>query len=510
MKYKLKSFTRLFAVTCSICIIYLSCSSSKQNTVIHTVNADAFAAAFATPQDSLKPWVYYYWISDNISKEGITKDLEAMAKVGIGQTLIGNIGLDDVAPGKVPILSEEWWQLTEHVVREGKRLGINIAPANGFNAGQVVREGKRLGINIGMFNCPGWSQSGGPWVKTSEAMRYLVSSEITVDGGKKIIQKIPAAKDTFQDIKVIAFPAPKDDKVSIADVHPTTTSSVEAAVVTNLTDGDNNTVCSFPAVDGSINIDIATAQPFTARSLVIHPAQKSFSADIDLQIQQNGVYKTISSFLFNRTNPSVGVGPVPYSVVAVSFSEACSNKFRLVVSNVKDNENKKTNAAFAEIGLMASPKLERYPEKQLAKMFQTPLPLWNEFQWPNQKETTDTGFNIQASEVIDISKNLSADGQLNWDAPAGKWVVMRIGVTPTGTTNGPSAANARGLEVDKMNKNYLENHFNAYIGKVLERMPPEDRTAFNPDFAIEKNEAILSSLNKISTAKQLYFNNLND
>ena len=39
---------------------------------------------------------------------------------------------------------------------------------------------------------------------------------------------------------------------------------------------------------------------------------------------------------------------------------------------------------------------------------------------------------------------------------------------------------------------------------------PTLHLSLNPDFAVEKNEAILSSLNKISTAEQLDFSNLKD
>ena len=74
-----------------------------------TVAAQDLAQGFVHPPDATKPWVYWYWISDNISREGITRDLEAMARVGIGEAFIGNIGLDDIPFGKVPVLSEEWW-----------------------------------------------------------------------------------------------------------------------------------------------------------------------------------------------------------------------------------------------------------------------------------------------------------------------------------------------------------------------------------------------------------------
>ena len=68
-------------------------------------HAQSLEAGFANPPEDTKPWCYWYWISDHISKEGITHDLESMARVGIGEAFIGNIFLDDVPAGKVKVLS---------------------------------------------------------------------------------------------------------------------------------------------------------------------------------------------------------------------------------------------------------------------------------------------------------------------------------------------------------------------------------------------------------------------
>ena len=87
------------------------------------------------------------------------------------------------------MLSEPWWQLVEHAIREGGRLGVDIA----------------------LFNCPGWSQSGGPWIKPQQAMRYLVSSEVRVQGPRQMNQRLPVPKEPFQDVAVLAFPAPQAD-----------------------------------------------------------------------------------------------------------------------------------------------------------------------------------------------------------------------------------------------------------------------------------------------------------
>jgi hypothetical protein len=76
---------------------------------------------------------------------------------------------------------------------------------------------------------------------------------------------------------------------------------------------------------------------------------------------------------------------------------------------------------------------------------------------------------------MNISQYLDGDGVLRWDAPPGKWIVRRIGLTPTGAKNTPASPEATGFEVDKMNRGYLKNHFDAYMGRILRDMPAAER-----------------------------------
>jgi hypothetical protein len=109
-----------------------------------SLHGDDLASGFRNPPETTKPYCYWYWMSGDITKEGITKDLEAMAKAGIKQAMIGNIE----GGGPVKMHSPEWCALTRHALREASRVGVGIM----------------------MFNAPGWSQSGGPWVKLEQSM----------------------------------------------------------------------------------------------------------------------------------------------------------------------------------------------------------------------------------------------------------------------------------------------------------------------------------------------------
>ncbi|RYG63171.1 glycosyl hydrolase, partial [bacterium] len=143
------------------------------------------------PPDSARPWVYWFVMDGNFSREGITADLEAMKAAGIGGVIFmeGNVG---VPRGPVKFMSPEWQQLWKHVVRESERLGISIT----LNGG------------------PGWTGSGGPWVKAPLSMQITTYSTLDVSGPKKFEGTVPRPEnrsrmsDFYQDIRVLAFPKP--------------------------------------------------------------------------------------------------------------------------------------------------------------------------------------------------------------------------------------------------------------------------------------------------------------
>ena len=56
------------------------------------MRGDELERAFASPPASARPWVYWFWMDGNVSREGITADLEAMQRAGLG----GVIGLIEV------------------------------------------------------------------------------------------------------------------------------------------------------------------------------------------------------------------------------------------------------------------------------------------------------------------------------------------------------------------------------------------------------------------------------
>ena len=440
----MKSKDFILFLLCFVSILVSSCGESS------------LLQGFRQPPDSTKPWVYWYWISDNISRQGLTRDLEAMAAVGIGEAFIGNIFLENTQRGSVKALTPEWWNMVEHAIREGDRLGVKI----------------------GLFNCPGWSQSGGPWIKPEQSMRYVTYTEKRVHGPVHFHETLPAASDHFQDIAVLAFPAPKADDDQLLDHSPRISCSSSLAGAEKWADADHLTSAPFPLQEGKIpdsfSIEISLPHAIEARSLALYPGEYRWKALCDFQIMGSDLaWHAIKQFNFDRSNASVNVGPMTQGAVVESFHVQSGDRFRLQFSKIKGKPG------LAEIRLSAAARVERFIEKQLGKMHPTPQPFWDTYLWPQPPEPESKDLVVAIDKVRNISDCLSSNGTVQWEVPEGEWVILRMGMTPTGTKNSPASPEAQGLEVDKMSRTAAEYHFNAFIGEILRRLPLDQRKALS-------------------------------
>ncbi len=146
------------------------------------------AANFTNPPDSARPWVYWFWLNGNITKEAITADLEAMKAKGIGGVLIMETDLGE-PKGPVRFAGPQWRELFKHVATEANRLGLQV----------------------NMNNDAGWCGSGGPWVTPALSMQKVVWSETVVEGPKRFEAALPrpeVVRNYYNDIAVLAMPAP--------------------------------------------------------------------------------------------------------------------------------------------------------------------------------------------------------------------------------------------------------------------------------------------------------------
>lgn len=185
-----------FLLTLAALLISMACMAGEVSEAPQprTGAAGNLESGFLNPPGQARPHTFWLWMNGNITSEGITADLEAMARVGIGGVLIFNVAGShgcDIPPGPIDYLSDKWLDLVRHAASEAQRLGLEL----------------------GLHNCAGWATTGGPWVKPEHAMQKLVSTETILWGNRRITKKLPqpeVREDYYRDIAVYALPSSMD------------------------------------------------------------------------------------------------------------------------------------------------------------------------------------------------------------------------------------------------------------------------------------------------------------
>ncbi|MBC8005880.1 MAG: hypothetical protein H7X84_10435 [Verrucomicrobia bacterium] len=188
-------------------LLFLSIPVMAQTPSIPTDNPESH---FLNPPTSVKPYVWWHWMGSNFSKEGITKDLEAMKAEGIGGATIFNLA-SAVQESHAPTLNNPWPEQTYR------------SPAYWEAIRFAASEAQRLGLEIGLHNTVGYSTTGGPWIEEEHSMQRLVWSDTIISGGAEINLTLKAPVliadegwgwtgrkiSYYKDIVVLAVPAEK-------------------------------------------------------------------------------------------------------------------------------------------------------------------------------------------------------------------------------------------------------------------------------------------------------------
>ena len=149
--------------------------------------AEDLAHGFVQPPPSARPWVYWFPLSGNLSKAGITADLEALHAPASAASCTWK--WTRAPAGPADFAGPLWRELFQHACREGHRLGLEI----------------------NMNNDAGWCGSGGPWITPELSMQRVVWTETSIQGPKRfeeVLPQAPAVHGFYRDLAVLAIPAP--------------------------------------------------------------------------------------------------------------------------------------------------------------------------------------------------------------------------------------------------------------------------------------------------------------
>jgi hypothetical protein len=389
--------------------------------------ADSLKQTFIQPPASARPWVYYFVLNGNLTKEGITADLEAMARVGIGGLLYMEV--DQGAPkGPADFAGPLWRELFTHACNEAQRLGLQI----------------------NMTNNPGWTGSGGPWITPELSMQRVVWTETRVAGGQPfagLLAKPAAFRNHYRDIAVLAFPTPAGEAVKMEDAAPIFSSSGSNPKPRRFT-------LSRPAGKAAEYVQMEFPQPFTARELSVTvqgPDGRGKIVKGELQVSEDG-----------QQFKSVQALNIAAFTTVVTFPPVTSRFYRLVFNTFTDP--KETTIDVSNIELSPIYRLENYQGKAsaLAARFSRDIPA-SPANWPAAPAEAV----IARDTIVDLTDRMDATGKLTHDFPTGNWTVLRFGHTTTAQMNRPVPEGGSGLECDKLSKEAAGVAFNGLMGRLI-------------------------------------------
>jgi hypothetical protein len=338
--------------------------------------ADKMADQFTHPPESAKPWTWWHWISGNISKPGITADLEAMKKIGLGGAQIFTVDQSAVK-GPVKFMSPEWKALVQYALSEANRLHLVIS----------------------MEGCDGWSESGGPWVPVSESMQKVVWSERQVAGGAKVPLDLPqpdTVLNYYEDIAVYAFPTLEGS----GPVSPSKVTASDPAY--------NGKMLNVANPGEPLWIQFEYTTPATFHSVDLEATAERPSASWEVQSSDDGVrFKKLGSV-------GTGGGAFPKPVTA--------RYFRIW--------RPRGPAKLKQISIKSLSFGGAVLDNIKARSGMSPSIAADEF----------SSMDLSPKEVIDPKSLVNLTGRHEWDAPPGNWTIIRIGHTSTGATTHPSTA----------------------------------------------------------------------
>ncbi|TWJ06667.1 glycosyl hydrolase family 2 [Altererythrobacter ishigakiensis] len=385
---------------------------------------DELREQFAQPPSDTRPWAWFHVMSGNMSREGITTDLEAMERVGIGGIVLFSV-TQGISYGPVKFNSSEYHDLVAHVAAECQRLGMKFS----------------------FHNSDGWSSSGGPWVTPEQSMKRLVWREMIVDGGRLELRlPQPSTEQGFyRDVAVIAYPALKAELADKSST-PIVTSSDPTVDLDRLMDGDFLTSDSINVPEGGTGwIQFSYSQSVPIRHLRLANIPER-DVQISLEMSLDG-----QEFLPVRDFGKTRILRDEWEI-DTAFTPVDARHFRL-----KFNES----TSIGEIELSQLARIDNTSgQSALGYVSGNELPSLSD---------VHTDAVVDPESVVDLTANLSTDGSLRAKLPKGRWTLLRFGYTSTGAHNVMPSPEGNGLEVDKFSSAAFQAHYDDFIGPVIAR-----------------------------------------
>ena len=444
---------------------------------------------FRDPPASARPRVWWHWMNGNVTRDGIAKDLAWMKRVGIGglQNFDASLQTPQIVDKRLVYMTPEWKDAFRFAASEADRLGLELAIAAS----------------------PGWSETGGPWVKPEDGLKKLVWSVAELAPGKRLAAPLAALPDQagpFQDIRpgvtieelfsgqpapdgprhlgavgVYAFPVARVAPLPQPTVSDLLGNPLDGA---RLSDAQLGEGVTLGHKDGAVpGLQLTYPAPVTVRAVTMFLPDASVPfvgarfAGV-LQASSDGTsWSPVSEF---------SLGGVP---TTVSFPAVTASQFRVMLNPAPARPSLGSSAEG-----VAMPPLERtlggvltgrplvvgslrLSAEPAVDHFETKAGFVMSADYYALPQVADGAAGIPVGSAVDLTGKLKPDGTLDWTAPklpkGQVWRVLHLGYSLLGTTNHPATPEATGLEVDKYDGAAVRAYLEHYLGLYRDAAGPD-------------------------------------
>ena len=451
----MKNACRAFGM--SLCLA-LMCNATLAQEVKARSGQTDLIQGFQSPPSSARMWADWFWVNDNVDKEHITADLEAMKARGYGGASVFGIHCAPSMERGPGYMSPEYRALFLHALKEAARLD--------------------LGIHYNL--CSSWD-AGGPWIDPEHGCKRLTTSELVLTGPQHFkgpLPPPPADKRLYRDVAVQAFrtksttPAPVITASSSGAIPidpgrneylscPAVNAFDGDAVTFWLSDGRQNKERLTPDHPEWLLLDLKQATLIKRVKIVPHSGNGPREAE--LQMSNDGkAFTKVKGFTMDQNRPTeidLPGTPVRYLRLYITSTYDPQSKTVGVVEFQPDEVPTLCSPFWWDIKSARTSFRVRpgylVPIKETVESLLHPLPS-DHYRAP-----------LELKEIVDLTNRLDPNGILDWQVPEGQWTVLRTGYTllPSRVNMG-NPDGGRGLETDLLDAGAMDIHFR-HVGTPL-------------------------------------------
>lgn len=431
---------------------FVSASAASPDLPVGKNTQPALTTGFNLPQDSARTKVWWFFGETETTREGITADLEAFKKAGVG----GVVYYDQVhgnGEGADKVFDEHWWQSLIFASQEAKRLGLTFEAniGNGYVA-------------------------GGRWITPDHSMQRLAEGETLVaspsphpeqsssprslpQGGVKVNIGLPdCPRGWHHDVAVLALPYREEllGTSSLLNIEPT--GRCDSALLFDFGRTFTARSISYEAkAQGKARTSSMQVPPFapgtemakgeTTKWNFFGCGYRELSNIGLLEVSDDGThYRTVCQLRPRYQN----LGGVKQQTIA--FPTTRGRYFRVVLTD--------RSVPIDNVVISARACVDNWEAKaSLASDFidNETTPLYN-------KEEI-----VQVADIVDLTDRMTPDGMLTMPREMeGQWLVMRFVSVTTGGHTKHGRKEALGLECDKLSADGARQHWQNYTKPLID------------------------------------------